>query len=97
MTTEPESPRRGPAEPESPDQLPPPVEADEGVRLPPLLGKRPRVDPYKAHYSRVQRRRDKIRAEIERNRAGEPSIPTWVLALILVVLVGGLAAIVIFA
>jgi hypothetical protein len=37
--------------------------------------------------ARLQRRRDRIRAEIERNRAGNPAIPTWVLVLILVVLV----------
>ena len=32
----------------------------------------------------------RIREEVERNRRGEAAIPTWVLALILVTLVGGL-------
>ena len=31
-------------------------------------------------FSRVQRRRDRIRAEIHRNRTGHHRIPTWVLA-----------------
>ena len=33
-------------------------------------------------------RRERIRAEIERNRRGEYRIPTWVLAVALVALVG---------
>jgi hypothetical protein len=37
----------------------------------------------------VQRRRRKIREEIERNRRGEAAIPTWVLAALLVVIVVG--------
>lgn len=98
MTTEPESPRDLPPEPESPDQLPSsPGTPDAGVELPAILRKKPAVNPYTAHYSRVQRRRDKIREEIERNRRGEAAIPTWVLALILAVLVGGFAALVIFS
>jgi hypothetical protein len=48
-------------------------------------------------FRRVQRRRDKIVEEIERNRRGEYSVPTWVLALILVVLIAGWAAIIIFS
>lgn len=34
-------------------------------------------------WGRVQRRRDRIRAEISRNRAGGHKIPTWVLAVVL--------------
>ena len=34
-------------------------------------------------WGRVQRKRDRIRAEISRNRAGGHKIPTWVLAAIL--------------
>jgi hypothetical protein len=37
----------------------------------------------------LARRREKARAEIERNRRGEPAIPTWVLVVTLVVLVVG--------
>ncbi|WP_433287801.1 hypothetical protein [Micromonospora sp. CA-244673] len=35
----------------------------------------------------VERRREKIRAEIERNRRGEFAVPTWVLAAALVLIV----------
>ena len=35
------------------------------------------------------RRRERLQAEIRRNRAGGHTVPTWVLALILVLLVGG--------
>ncbi|WP_164842489.1 hypothetical protein [Actinoplanes solisilvae] len=31
----------------------------------------------------MQRKRDRIRAEIERNRAGGHRVPTWVLAAVL--------------
>jgi hypothetical protein len=43
---------------------------------------------------RVDRRRDNIIAEIERNRRGEHSVPTWVLALVLVAMVAAVAALV---
>ncbi|GAA0556932.1 hypothetical protein GCM10010172_44830 [Paractinoplanes ferrugineus] len=40
-------------------------------------------------WGRLQRRRERIRAEIRRNRAGGHRIPTWVLAAVLgVVLLG---------
>ncbi|TDC36708.1 hypothetical protein E1211_12645 [Micromonospora sp. 15K316] len=42
----------------------------------------------------VERRRSKIRAEIERNRRGEYTVPTWVLALALVLIVGGWLALI---
>jgi len=41
---------------------------------------------------RVDRRRDTIVAEIERNRRGEHRVPTWVLALVLVAMVAAIAA-----
>lgn len=45
-------------------------------------------------WGRVERKRDKIRAEIARNRSGGHKIPTWVLATILgVFLVGWLIVI----
>jgi hypothetical protein len=37
----------------------------------------------------AKRRRRRIREEIERNRRGEAAIPTWLLAVLLVVVVGG--------
>ncbi|MCO1594086.1 hypothetical protein M8C17_02820 [Micromonospora sp. RHAY321] len=45
----------------------------------------------------VERRRDKIRAEIDRNRRGEYTVPTWVLALALVLIVGGWLALIFLA
>jgi hypothetical protein len=45
----------------------------------------------------LQRKRQKISEEIERNRRGEYTVPTWVLALALVVLVAGWAALVFLA
>ncbi|MEU4679344.1 MULTISPECIES: hypothetical protein [Micromonospora] len=45
----------------------------------------------------VERRRAKIRAEIERNRRGEYTVPTWVLALALVLIVGGWLALIYLA
>jgi len=40
-----------------------------------------------ARHGWVQRRRDRIVAEIQRNRRGEYRVPTWVLAVILVAFV----------
>lgn len=40
----------------------------------------------------MQRRRDKIYEEIQRNRRGEYTVPTWVLALALAAIVGGFIA-----
>ncbi|SCL22500.1 hypothetical protein GA0074692_1405 [Micromonospora pallida] len=37
----------------------------------------------------VERRRQKIRDEIARNRRGEYTVPTWVLTVALVAMVGG--------
>ena len=46
---------------------------------------------------RFERRREKIREEIARNRRGEYTVPTWVLVVILVALVGGWIAVVVLA
>jgi hypothetical protein len=45
----------------------------------------------------MHRRREKIIAEIERNRRGEYTVPTWLLVVFLVVIVGGWAALVILS
>jgi hypothetical protein len=45
----------------------------------------------------VHRRREKIIAEIARNRRGEYTVPTWVLVVVLVVFVAAWAALVAFA
>ncbi|WP_246002398.1 hypothetical protein [Allorhizocola rhizosphaerae] len=44
----------------------------------------------------IQRRRDKIYEEIQRNRRGEYLVPTWVLTAILLLIVGGFVALLIF-
>ncbi|MEU5910068.1 hypothetical protein [Micromonospora sp. NPDC047527] len=45
----------------------------------------------------VERRREKIRAEIDRNRRGDYTVPTWVLALALALIVGGWLALIFLA
>ncbi|MGC1210078.1 MAG: hypothetical protein WA890_02265 [Micromonospora sp.] len=45
----------------------------------------------------IDRRREKIRSEIERNRRGEYTVPTWVLATALIVIVGAWLALIYFA
>ncbi|WP_320069393.1 hypothetical protein [Micromonospora sp. RTGN7] len=42
----------------------------------------------------IDRRREKIRTEIERNRRGEFTVPTWVLGLALALIVGGWLALI---
>jgi hypothetical protein len=46
---------------------------------------------------RIRGRRKTIAAEIERNRRGEPAVPTWVLAVLLVAIIAGWAALVVLA
>lgn len=45
----------------------------------------------------LQRRREKVRAEIERNRRGDHKVPTWVLTAILVGFVAAWAAVIMLA
>nr|WP_296070163.1 hypothetical protein [uncultured Actinoplanes sp.] len=45
--------------------------------------KRSDLDAAASRWARVERRRDKIRTEIERNREGGHKVPTWALAAIL--------------
>ncbi|HEY0697725.1 MAG TPA: hypothetical protein VGD43_07930 [Micromonospora sp.] len=45
----------------------------------------------------IERRRNKIAAEIARNRRGEYTVPTWVLALALVLIVGAWVALIVFS
>jgi hypothetical protein len=40
-------------------------------------------------WGRVERKRDRIRAEIRRNRQGGHKIPTWLLAAVLALLAAG--------
>ncbi|WBB68802.1 hypothetical protein [Micromonospora sp. WMMD812] len=60
----------------------------------------PSQEPHDSGHQRqnwVERRREKIRNEIERNRRGEYTVPTWVLALALVLIVGGWLALIFLA
>ena len=45
----------------------------------------------------LQRRRDKVVEEIERNRRGGHRVPTWMLTTILLVVIGGWAALIVLA
>ena len=45
----------------------------------------------------LQRRGAKVRAELERNRRGEYTVPTWALAALLVAIVVGWAALIAFS
>jgi hypothetical protein len=47
--------------------------------------------------TRWERRKDRIRSEIERNRAGDYKVPTWVLTAILVAVVVGFGLFIAFA
>jgi hypothetical protein len=46
---------------------------------------------HEVRMNRFDRRREKIRREIEQSREGNHKVPTWVLALILVLFVAGWA------
>ncbi|GAA3211555.1 hypothetical protein ACFO1B_56335 [Dactylosporangium siamense] len=54
-------------------------------------------NPDKPRSNRHGRRLQRIREEIERNRTDGPAIPTWVLALILVLIIAAVAALVVFS
>ncbi|GAB3807894.1 hypothetical protein [Micromonospora zhanjiangensis] len=45
----------------------------------------------------LERRRNKIAEEIARNRRGEYTVPTWVLAVALVVIVGAWVALIVLS
>jgi hypothetical protein len=50
------------------------------------------ADERPARFGLFALRRERIAAEIERNRRGEHTVPTWALALILVLFIAGWAA-----
>ena len=78
------------------DGLPIGERRDRFVRSEPILGNELGDERVNALRARWDRRRDNIVAEVERNRRGEYKVPTWVLALILVAIVGAIAAFVAF-
>ncbi len=57
-------------------------------------GARPGRDSGTERLNWIDRRREKIRAEIERNRRGEYTVPTWVLAAALIIIVGAWLALI---
>jgi hypothetical protein len=77
---------------ERPGELPEPKWRPE--RVPPNAGV---PTPPPREPNRFERRKMRIREEIARNRRGEAAIPTWVLALILVLIIGGFTAMIVFA
>jgi len=60
-------------------------------------GSRAEYDQPAARVSRLGRRRERIAAEIARNRRGEYTVPTWVLVVALLALVGGIAGLVVLS
>jgi hypothetical protein len=70
-----------------------PPEAAAGSARPDSLADRFSFDPS----ALVARRRARIAAELDRNRRGEHTVPTWVLVVILLALVGGLALLVVLS
>jgi hypothetical protein len=63
----------------------------DGMRLPPPAPAPLASDPTElpGRAGRMYRRRERIVAEVQRNRRGEHTVPTWVLAVLLAVIVGG--------
>ena len=53
-------------------------------------------DPLAPPVGFLARRREKVRAELERNRRGEYKVPTWVLTTVLIVIVAAFAALLIW-
>jgi hypothetical protein len=49
----------------------------------------PERTPEQVTWGRLERRRERIRAEIRRNREGGHKIPTWVLAAVLGLILAG--------
>ncbi|MGH3663129.1 MAG: hypothetical protein ACRDT8_26915 [Micromonosporaceae bacterium] len=54
-------------------------------------------DPSNPRPARRKSRRDRIRDEIDANRRGDYTVPTWVLFLALLALIAGLALVVILS
>jgi hypothetical protein len=63
----------------------------------PTTPAKPEYTPQQARYSLMARRRQRIIDQIERNRRGEYTVPTWVLTVALALLIAGIAALIIWA
>ena len=92
--TETEQPRTGETPPWA---KVPPAPTAPGVPAAPAFSAVPQAPVSVAVPDRLQRRLQRIREEVERNRTVGPTIPTWVLAVALVVIVGGFTALVLLA
>jgi hypothetical protein len=57
----------------------------------------PGYTPAEARRSWVDRRRERIVAEIQRNRRGEYRVPTWVLAVILLAVIAAWALLIVLS
>ncbi|MDG4831137.1 hypothetical protein O7627_17725 [Solwaraspora sp. WMMD1047] len=55
------------------------------------------AEPVRPRPGWLERRRDKIAAEVARNRQGGHKVPTWVLAAVLLLIVGAWATLVLLA
>ena len=85
MTTPPDTPADDQPSPARP--TPEPATADRGPSMPET-----RADHVRQGW--LQRRQAKIRDEIDRNRRGDYTVPTWVYAVALVILVGAWIALI---
>ncbi|WP_203657040.1 hypothetical protein [Actinocatenispora rupis] len=74
-----------------------PEEPDEDAEIPSLRDEIRTAAQYGIAGRWAARRREKIRAEIERNRRGEFKVPTWVLAAVLVAFVTGWVLLIVLA
>jgi hypothetical protein len=55
------------------------------------------AEPVRPRPGWLERRRDKIAAEVARNRQGGHKVPTWVLAAVLLLIVGAWATLILLA
>ncbi|GIH09638.1 hypothetical protein Rhe02_77050 [Rhizocola hellebori] len=62
-----------------------------------MNNEQPEVTPHDVRANFMQRRRDKIVAEIQANRRGEYKVPTWVLTAILVAILAAFGALIYFS
>jgi hypothetical protein len=62
-----------------------------------MSNEQPEVTPHDVRANFMQRRRDKIVAEIQANRRGDYKVPTWVLTAILVAILAAFGVLIYIA
>jgi hypothetical protein len=82
-------------EQQAPEQQVPEQQAPE--RPAPPRSTAPEYTDIQARRNRLDRRRNKIAAEIARNRRGDYRVPTWALATVLGLIIAGWLALIIFS